>query len=1315
MIRIYVFIGFLYVMTFFHCLASGDSRFQTYLVSNGLSNSTVWCGMQDNWGFMWFGTGNGLNRFDGYEFRTFKDSLFCGQENMDIRTICQESPNIWWVGHEKGISLFDVQKECFTSILSSQIQIQVQRIVKDSIHQLIWIATRGKGIFRYDCNTKQLKRLSGNLTVVWDLALDEQGNLYAATHQNGLIGFRKTGIPFIHYSNKQTDKTYYIADNEVKSLLYQNGTIWVGTWQEGLYQIDLRKNKTTFFLSPKDSLYIPHLRTIVPRNEKELLLGTDEGVYVFNQENHKVYSLDNRKQPGLSDKAVHSITVDHAGGIWIGTVIGGINYLPFLRKKIETFNPFYNKIGFSGKIVTAFEEDPKGNLWIATEDGGLNYFDSQRKVTRTFLPRRGINSLTYHNLRSLLLDNDELWIGTFSKGVDRMNLKTGSFTNYQYKKSDTTSLSDNSIYALFKHSCGDIYIGTVWGLNKYNPHTNSFIRITEIDKATQVHSFAEDAKGNLWLATYNKGVYCYLFRQKRWVQYTVGKGKSGLSSHMTISLCIDHTQRLWVGTYGAGLCFFDSSRDTFQPYTSSKELSNTTIYSIEEDHSGNLWLGSDKGLFRLNPDVHGDVQRFTKEDGFQENQYYFNSALKTKDGKLYFGGINGFSSFYPDEITINPNKPEVRITSFSLYNTVLPVSEKGVLPRNITFMDTLELSYNQNMFGFFFSALNYENPEKNQYAYCLEGVDTEWIYTHHHFVTYANIQPGRYLFKVKAANNDGIWGVHEKKLRLIIHPPLWRSLPAYMLYGIFLCILAFVILRSAYNRVQRRSKLNMDRLQQVQERKMYQQKVDFFTQVAHDIRTPLSLIKGPLEEILETDHDKTFTAKMLKTMYRNVQYLIRLVDQLLLFRKIEGKGTELVLEECDVKELLSDIYKRFHIQAELKQLYLTLTLPDIPVCCMLDRFAFDKIVSNLLFNAFKFTRDTIHIELSAIDEQLTLTISDNGKGIPPSHYEQVFTPFYSSDQQQGTGLGLALTRQLTEAHHGTVQIEETQGGGASFIVQIPLCTVQKNETLPVWMQIQDIASPNLKGNNSGKYTILVAEDHAELRGFLLSILEDSYTVFLASDGEKAVAILKSEVIHLIISDVMMPHMNGLELCTYVKQDKALCYIPFVILTAKTSEEAHVQGLAQGADAYISKPFSGKVLLKQVESLLQNRQIWTQNYLSTPFHHIEQQGLNNQDKLFIEELNRTIDQKLQHEGRELSIDILASELGMSRSVLYRRIKGTFNLAPNDYLKSCKLKYAAYLLKEKGMRVNEVAECLGFSSSSYFARCFKEQFGMTPKEL
>lgn len=1291
--------------------------FRTYLVNNGLSNSTVWCGIQDKWGFMWFGTGNGLNRFDGYEFRTYKDSVRCATNNMDIHTICEENDTLWWIGHELGISLFDVNKETFLPFPSGQIDVRVHKIIKDKKNDLIWIATRGKGIYRYHCKTQQLIPIPCISDIVWDLTLDEQGNLYAATHQKGLASYTKEGKLRFFSSNTPLHE-FYISDHEVKSLFYEKGVLWAGTWQGGLNRIDLKQKKTTSFFTPKDPLYIPHLRTMAPYGENELLLGTDEGVYVFNRNTQKVYSLDKGRIPGLSDPAVHSITVDRMGGIWMGTMIGGITYQPFLRKKIETYTPYRNKMGFSGKIVTDFQEDPKGNLWIATEDGGLNYFDPQQEKVQIFLPQKNKNSLSYHNIRSLLLDGDHLWIGTFSKGLDRLNLKTGLFTNYQNVKEDTTSLSDNSAYVIFKHSKGDVFIGTVWGLNQYNPSTNSFIRIPEIGKETQINDIREDEEGNLWIATYKNGVFCYLWEKKQWVNYAMEAQGSELTSNMTISLFIDHAQRLWVGTYGAGLCLLDKQKNCFRPFKSDKRLKNATIYSIEEDPAGNLWIGSDKGLFRIKPESPENIQVFTKEDGLQEDQYYPNSVLKTRKGKIYFGGINGFSSFYPEEMKVNPHSPEVQITSFQIYNNPIPAAPGSILPENIVFVDTVELSHSQNMIGFSFSALDYEVPEKNQYAYLLEGVDESWIYTHKPSVSYANLQPGTYVFRLKAANNDGLWGNKERKITILIHPPFWKSTPAYVLYVLLILFFVLFFLRIWYVRIQHKNKLRIKHLKQEKEKEINEHKLTFFTQIAHDIRTPLSLIKGPLEEVLNSKEDKAFTEKMLQTMNKNVDYLVRLVDQLLLFRKIENKGLEIVLEVCDVKSTLSGICDYFQANAELKKISFSLQLTDSPVYARLDRSAFDKIVSNLLFNAFKFTKDRICVELITQNNQLELRISDNGRGVPASMHSQIFTPFYSSDNKNGIGIGLALAKELAEKLHGTIRVTESEEGGACFILQLPLYK-KTYETAPLERRDAKETDANdlpSEQGKSGKYTLLVVEDNSEVREFIVSLIEkQGYLVYQAEEGEEAISILKTEIIHLIISDIMMPGMNGLDLCTFVKQDKALCYIPFILLTAKTSEESHIQGLKQGADAYLYKPFSGKMLLTQVENLLQNRIRLYQSYLSTPFSKIDSLALNKQDKLFIEELNKKIDEKLRNEEANFSIDNLAGELGMSRSVLYRRIKGTFNLSPNDYLKSCKLKLAANWLKNEGMRINEVADRLGFSSSSYFARCFKEQFGMTPKEF
>lgn len=1304
--------------------------FVRYQVENGLSHNTVWCVMQDKKGFMWFGTSEGLNRFDGKNFHIFRsnpqDSTTLG--NNIVRSLCQDNDHNIWIGTNRGLYLFNSQTEEFRLFANKteddvRISSNVNCILKSNTGD-VWIATHGQGIFIYHPQTNTLTQDSKHSSFVKCLVSTPGGDIYASSRENGLLCFDQSGKYLRSYTpvTPQQDST----NIEINAIYYQRDTLWFSAGNNMLNRLALRTGQIKAFPESKDNINISNIRNILAYNEHQLFIGADNGLYLFDTRTGNYERIDNPLNPkSLSDQSIYNIIKDREGGFWFSTYFGGVNYLPQNLKAFQHYFPSYQEGSLSGKAISQFCEDPQGNIWIATEDGGLNFLDTRANKIKHYLPDTKGNGISTHNIHALLLDGDKLWIGTFSEGLDILDLKSGRFKNYRHKRGDVRSLSDNGVYSIYKDSRGSIYVGTVWGLNKYNPSSDNFTIIPEVGSMTHIYDIKEDHKGYLWFATYNTGVFRYNPGTDEWKHYIYKPNlPESISSNSVICIFQDSRKVLWFGTEGGGICSFNYETETFVPLDPEHHiLPNNVTYAIEEDENGYFWIASNAGLIRMNPRQQDKLKLFTKADGLQSNQFNFRSSLRARNGKFYFGGINGFNTFYPKDFIENKYIPQIAIIGFRLFNKEITPKEINS-PLRVSMQDTRELTlnYQQNTFSFDFAALSYQAPEKNEYAYILEGADKTWIYCENKTTaSYNNLHPGHYTFRVKASNNDGIWNLQDLSVKVEIRPPFWATGIAYTIYTLILLTIAFWAFRMWSQRMASHHKALLKEYRVRKEQETYESKINFFTNVAHEIRTPLSLIKTPLECIIQSEDGNTETRKFLSTIDKNTDRLLNLVNQLLDFRKTEEHEFKLQPANCDMNELIRNISARFAPSAQLKQIQLNLVLPEPPLISIIDPEALTKVISNLLSNAMKYTRNKIMLQLINEKDCFEIRVSDNGDGIAQSEQKKIFEVFYQADHSKsGTGIGLALSKLLTEKHGGKLYLTDSGEQGATFVVYIPKSKGGITETKKQEIIIPEITISQFAGEGEEKQEgnaqipkLLITEDNTELLELMSGQLGKFYQVLKAHNGKEAIDILSAETIDIIISDVMMPEMDGYELCETVKSDPQYCHIPVILLTAKATTDDKIKGLKYGSDAYIEKPFSLEHLKNQIKNLLESRSRLKEIFAASPFAAATSVAVSPKDKEFIEKLNDEIGKHIQEV--DFSIDILAEIMCMSRSNFYRKIRGVTGMSPNDYLKMIRLKTAAELLLRQEYRINEIFELVGFNTSSYFIKCFKKQFGVPPREF
>jgi signal transduction histidine kinase/ligand-binding sensor domain-containing protein/CheY-like chemotaxis protein/AraC-like DNA-binding protein len=1306
--------------------------FLHYQIENGLSNNAVQCILQDTFGFMWFGTNDGLTRFDGKHFRIFNNKG--GQENSlgnnFIRTLFEDHEKKIWVGTNKGIYIYDPFTELFSPFtFATQNDVTVSSRINKIISggdNYIWIATQGQGVFIFNVKTKQLIQNSQFSSFATALLKAPDGYIYLNTQLGGLVCFSPEGKYIRSYEvNNPVDQ----REIRMATIHFHNQSLWFSVNTTGLSQLDLRTGLVHRYTVESGNKIALNIRTILSYAVNKLLIGTDNGIYVFDTDT-KVYGRINKtsNQPGLSDQSINDIYKDREGGIWFATHFGGVNYLPRSLNPFEHHLPDNQPKSIEGKAISQFCEDGKGNIWIATEDGGLSYYDAVSHDFTTYKPQPFMNSISDFNIHALLLDGNKLWIGTNSKGIDILDIRSGKFINFQHIRGDTTSINDNSVYALYKDSHGDIYVGTMWGLSKYNRQNNKFIGISQIGNFSHVFDIKEDSRGYLWLACYNNGIFRCTLSKHDWKYYSPEYIRNGrkISGNNFISLFEDSRHNMWFGTDGNGMYAFDYRKERFIGFdTTNQVLPNKVIYRIEEDANKNFWLSTNAGLLCVEPVTKKVIYHFTSADGLQSNQFNYRSSLHASNGLMYFGGINGFNVFDPLKFGHNQYMPAVVLTNLYVNNREVFLNDGSqLLPAALHELRSLHLNSRQNTLAFDFAALSFQSPLKNLYAYKLDGFDKDWTdIGSNERASYTNLSPGKYLFMVKASNSDGLWTLTPATLEIIIHPPFYRTGFAYATYFIFLAVLVYYSLKYGMNKLKEKHERVLKETIENKEKDALRSKVEFFTNIAHEIRTPLSLIKVPLDYLVLSGKGNEDIKTYLHTISRNTDALLELMNQLLDFRKTDETDFVLKITQCHVSVLLEEIFDQFITTANIQHIQLELVLPDKPLVANADADVLKKIINNLLNNALKYAKDRVELRLTVFEKSFEVTVTDNGKGIEKEEEARIFDPFYQAkNSKPGTGIGLSFAKLLATKHEGELIVDRTASDETSFIVRIPLLEVSYNspEIHPVTNIVKDVSKQKdtfhlmSSGAKSDAFVkLLIVEDNMELLSVTAGFFRQEYEVFTAFNGKEALALLNKENIDLVVSDLMMPEMDGYELCEYVKNDPQWCHIPFIILSAKTTISDKISGFDLGAEVYMEKPFSLELLASTIQSLLGNRKKLRDTFARSPFQTpVNEIAISKKDQQFVQRLNCEIEKYIP--DADFYIDTMAEQMFMSRSNFYRKIKGIFGISPNDYLRIIRLKRAAELLSKAEYRINELYQLVGFNSPAYFSKCFKEQFGMTIRE-
>lgn len=1297
--------------------------FKHITIENGLSQNTVLSILQDKKGFMWFGTKDGLNRFDGKSFEIFKKNPAVSNSigNNTIWSLYEDNKSQIWVGTDKGIYIYHTDNKKFTrfevkSNTGIMIDVPVLEIRSDKLGNIWIIAER---LYRYSPINNQLYDmytpiLKGNFyPQILSIIIDNDQNAWAGMNQYGIRKFN------LH--SKRAENIVNLSVNEKFSLTtfsklisYKNNYLIAGTINNGLKIINkITGEINSFPYSNKETSQL-FVRSLAMYSNN-IWVGTESGLYIINPENGKTdhYTQDKNDRFSLTDNVIYSMYKDREGGIWIGTYFGGINYIPKQSDNFEKYYPIDDKNTISGYRVSGICEDNDGYIWVGTEDAGLNKFNPKTKLFEHFKPNSGINSISYHNVHDVIIDDNKLWVGLFNNGINVIDLKTKQVKHYQ-KSSQPNSLDNNDVFALQRDKSGNIWVGTTTGVLLFDKNNNHFLKQPQIGKHF-VSDILEDSQGRMWFSTYDAGAIRFNPRTKECKHYTYNaQNEKSISSYKIISIFEDSKNRIWFTGETGGISLYNEKLNNFTQYSFKEGIISDVIYKILEDKQKNLWLSSNSGLIKFNPETK-KVRIFNTGSGILSNQFNYKSGFKDKNGKMYFGGINGLIAFNPDSFEYNEYVPPVFITSFQILDDKNSFS-KEILGNT----KKVNLKYNEASFSINFAALSYSAPEKNRYAYKMSGLEDDWIYLDKpQKIIFSSLPYGKYRFQIKASNNDGIWNEKGDYIDIVIYPPFWKSKIAYLLYFILLVWLIYYVFSQNSRKIKNKSEKEKMLFEKEKEKEMYNSKIEFFTNIAHEVRTPLTLIKSPLEFILSNNLDKAELNSNLLVMEKNTNRLLTLINQLLDFRKAEAKSFSLVFVSTNINDLLYETYIRFKPIAIQKGIDFTIKVSEELIFADVNREALIKIVSNLFSNALKFAQSQIEVQVSKSEAKFFIRVNSNGEIIPNELKEQIFEPFFQINEtdkstiKSGSGIGLALAKSLVQLHSGSIYLDKTIEDINSFMLEMPI----KHRNAIVMVQEPDLIevpeNNPIKNILFNKEHVLVVEDDPDLLSFVVEKLNKHYKVFSAKNGVEAIKILEKEIINLVISDVVMPLMNGMELCSKIKNEVNHSHIPVILLTAKATVQNKIEGLESGADAYIEKPFSIDFLYVQISNLLSNRRKIREAYVSSPFVNAGSIALTKSDETFLNKVNEIILNNIS--DPDFRLDQLADSLNMSRSSFFRKIKGVSEFSPNDFLKIVRLKRAAEILMENKYLVNEVCYLVGFSYPSYFAKSFQKQFGVLPKDF
>jgi signal transduction histidine kinase/ligand-binding sensor domain-containing protein/DNA-binding response OmpR family regulator len=1375
--------SFFTVILIFACVnASAQSsqyRFSQLDVNNGLSHNQVNCIIKDSQGFMWFSTASGLNRFDGYTFKVYRHD---GNNKNSVRDdyvdkIFEGPDKKLWMSTRNGSCYYDPYADAFNSDMSPLLRPlklplyqNVKKIVRTGAADF-WFLYSDLGIYRYNAVSKQTTHYYHNNSSIpslfsgsiADITADAKGNIWIV-YRNGTVEMFDVKLDKISYHTDIFKKAYNNKNGDYSLTVDRDNDLWFydSYIEAGVFYY--KPSTGTLLHIDKESaglkLKANFINNIIQADDGRIWISTDHGgISVVDKKKFEITNLLNREDDAKS-LSQNSATLykDNFGIIWAGTFKKGISYY---HKNIIRF-PLYRHFAsdpasLSFNDVDKFVEDKPGNLWIGTNGGGLIYFNRRTgKYTQYKHDPANPSSLCNDVIVNLCIDHDQkLWIGTYFGGLDCFDGKV--FTHYKHDDKLATSIADDRVWSILEDSSHRLWIGTFAGGLQlfdrskkifYHPFKQSDIR------SSMVSSIFEDKQGNIWIGGF-LGVDVILKNKGQVIHYfSNGDSAKGLVDNTINSINQDSRGFIWIAT-ADGLSVLNPKTNTFTSLTKKNGLPSNSILSILYDNKGAMWLSTSNGLSHvtLTQTVNAfnfHVENFDEIDGLQGREFNINSALKTRSGELIFGGANGFNIFDPASIEPNLEKNQLIFTDFQLFNKSISANEvingHVVLSKAMPVTHAITLNHSENVFAIEFAALDFFNPGKIKYQYMLTGFDKGWINADNRTrkASYTNLDGGDYVFQVRASNSEGTWNPDYISLKIKVLPPFWKSTPAYFIYVIlFIGILWFIRQRGiqkirrqfAAEKEKRETQLLIEQERQEVKRmhELDQLKIKFLTNVSHEFRTPLSLIMAPVDKMLT--HADQEQKQQLNMIEKNARRLLNLVNQLLDFRKMEVQELKLHCKPGDIINFISEISMSFTDIAEEKQIGFIFDTTVESLLTSFDHDKIERILFNLISNAFKFTPAGGQVSVLLNVEKdgdvgnnasLEIKVIDTGIGIPIEKQGKIFERFFQHDIpesmiNQGSGIGLAITREFVKMHGGEIIVESEPDHGSCFIIRLPVVIYEAqeinlslnndvdNEKQNLVTPIESKSAPKQQHANK-KTVVLLVEDNDDFRFYLKDNLKDIFFIIEASNGREGWQKALSQHPDMIVSDISMPEMTGIELCKKLKSDKRTSHIPVVLLTALTGEAEQLKGLEIGANDYITKPFNFEILLSKIKNILILRDNYKRTYKKQMDVQLQDAPLQNEDEKLLRSIVEYIELNILNEN--LSVEELSRQMNMSRGSLYNKVLMLTGKSPVEFIRSIRLKKAVYLLENSQMTISQICYEVGFNTPKYFTKLFKEEYNILP---
>ena len=1328
-------------------------------LNEGISQLSVMTIYQDSRGYLWFATKNGLNRFNGKEYKIYhrEDGNEQSLSNNSVTSITEDQEGYLWVGTNNGLNRIDLNTNEI-----KRYNLETNGLVANSISTVytdrsgcLWVGT-WEGLNRYNREGDHFEYIpiedDTERAMIVTLLEDSSGRFWIGTRNKGLLLCDHQMNLISQFTSES--KNMPLNNNNITSIYEDDKKqIWVGCKNSGLNKINLRDNEVTSYTNLNSGLSNNSVRCIIEWQGK-LLIGTFDGIFDLDKATERIVKVAGYDDinKSLSHYSVYCFCVDRDKTLWVGTFAGGVNYLNKFTNRFVLHKP-QEELNIRTGIYGAITYESPEDLWIATEGYGLLNYNKRTNESHYYLIDPSVRFAFNTNIiKSVFYEDGYVWCGTTKGEIYKFNIKTKKFSLYhQYP-------IEYSIYSIIRDHNGVLWVGgasTEFGLTCFVNDSLVTTFCNNVDEPiyfSNVRCILEEEDGVFLLGSTAEGLLRFDTHKKQLTKYSneASVEKYRIPNNYISAIVRTKSGEIWGSTYGGGIFQLDESKAIRRIMTVREGLLDNNICTLVESSDQRLWMSTVNGLIMFDP-AKDEVRNYHRHNGIDIREFTLHSGIALPDGSLCFAGSNGFVTFHVEAMDKNNNIPPVVLEQLSVNNHPVEVGdESAILDKVLDGMETIRLAYNENNFSITYQALNYIYATQNQYAYKLEGYDTDWNYVgERNSAFYTNLSPGKYIFLVKASNNDGVWNEEGRSLIIIVQPPLWRTWYAYLFYVIALAAIIYGILYYVNIKRNLEAGLKMKQLEKQKQEEFHQAKIRLFTNFSHELRTPLMLIITPFEELVKRVDIPAELHDKLSIIYKNAQKLLLLVNQLMDLHKNQAGSMDLKVSEGDICEYIKEIYYAFNQIALTNEVKFTLNCTPKTINGWFDKSLLEKVVFNLLSNAFKYTAsgESVLMEVSEVtlkeldpkrtdglykdenSQYVILKVKDSGKGIEEGEADKIFTPFYqipetSGINLSGTGIGLSLVYTIVQLHRGVIYVDHTETKGACFVVILPVSRSAFSEEQIESREIDKIAEitntedisvslPVTENKDQPKYKILLVEDDKDVRDYLKKSLEAEYIVIEAADGVRAYEKVVQDFPDLVLSDIMMPKRDGLELCTMIKNDIRIGHIPVILMTARSMVVHIKEGFQAGADDYIVKPFNMDVLQTRIRSLLASREQLKKLYGKRFSPDVMGIEVKSADERFSQKLFDVIEKNISNE--KLDVELLCTEIGISRANLYRKLKSITELSPMELIRNKRLEMAAKLLKESEMNVSEIASHLGFNSHSYFSNSFKAFYGCTPTEF